>query len=239
MEQLKFALGPYELFASVLGGLPLSIALLITFGSGSTLQNAITLFQSGLSIQTVILGAVASYLIGGLFQGITWRFFLLLCRLSKRVPYYFDENAIRQWRVAPQPSALSEPPTFEHRLVALLDKHMGIPPRLSWLDARLQSYLKENNRPSAVTADMFQASHIMYRNLCFGLVAIALTLPTLLVRSQISPLGALGGVMGALGLAYVAFYRALSFKRWHQRELILGFYFAVTGLNGETDDIRP
>ncbi|MCL1492076.1 MAG: hypothetical protein M1G31_15185 [Pseudanabaena sp. Salubria-1] len=57
---------------------------------------------------------------------------------------------------------------FEDKLILLLREKIGIPKKISWMNARLTSYLKEHNRPSLITAESFQATHIMYRNISFG-----------------------------------------------------------------------
>ena len=78
MEQFKFALGPYELFASIVGGLPLTLAICLAYNPTTSLQDIISIIQGNFSTQIAIVFIFFSYILGGLVQGITWKYFLIL-----------------------------------------------------------------------------------------------------------------------------------------------------------------
>ncbi len=64
----------------------------------------------------------------------------------------------------------------------------------------------------------------MYRNLSLGFLILAVIFFVSLVRSHSWMLEQSLLTCICLCLAYMTFFRSLSFKKWHNRELILGFY---------------
>ncbi|GAB4145857.1 MAG: hypothetical protein Fur0046_23600 [Cyanobacteria bacterium J069] len=230
MELFKFALGPYELFASIIGGLPLLLAIWLIYSPTLDSQDLIEIIQENSSIQTVFTFSFLSYLLGGLIQGMTWKFFLKLCEIFNQDFHYLKESTIYQRSQyldelgdALDPKKLE----FEDKLVLLLREKVGIPKKMNWLYSRVASYLKENNRPSIVTADLYQATHIMYRNLSFGFLIVGSILLLNLFRVQPFSLERLALFLAFVLLSYVAFLRSTSFKKWHSREVLYGFYFAA------------
>ena len=176
--------------------------------------------------------AFASYLLGGLAQGVTWTFFLALCNLfHRRLDYFPAEILLSRDESQPELAHDIDPKTleFENRLRLLLHDKVGIPKKMNHLYSRVCSYLKENNRPSLITADLYQATHIMYRNISFGLVILSGVFLVNILRVGAASFEQLALFFGALVLSYIAFMRAVSFKRWHSREVLLGFYFAACG----------
>ncbi len=231
MEQLKNSLGPYELFAAIIGGSPFILAVFLIYNpleSLMDLANVVQTLGSGggaLAIALTIL--FLSYIIGGTVQGLTWRYFLLLCRLFNKEYLYLGNQLIERDRALkqqePQDASSLE---FEDRLVLLLRQEIGIPKKSDWMNSRLRSYLRERNSPSVAASDTLIASHIMYRNLSLGCLIICLVSFVNAIR-----LGALEPLMiiPILGYAaYLMFWQSVSFKKWQNRDLILGFYFAST-----------
>ena len=116
---------------------------------------------------------------------------------------------------------------FEDKLILLLREKIGIPKKISWMSARLTSYLKEHNRPSLITAESFQATHIMYRNISFGSLILSITILVNLFKVGQFSFYSLSFIILSIGLSLIAFLRSISFKKWHEREILLGFYFAA------------
>lgn len=113
MELFKFALGPYEFFASIIGGIPILIAIFLLYNPALDIQNLILIVQDSFSIQVVIFLSLFSYLLGGLAQGLTWRFFLALCNVFRQDFHYFKndviaerDKALRELVAEPIPKAL-------------------------------------------------------------------------------------------------------------------------------------
>ncbi|NJR68419.1 MAG: hypothetical protein HC771_06895 [Synechococcales cyanobacterium CRU_2_2] len=95
MEQFKFSLGPYELFASIIGGLPLSLAMYLMINPTLGIGKAIETLPKSFSLQTAILLATLSYILGGVIQGATWRYFLFLCKAFRQDYHYFKDLQAR------------------------------------------------------------------------------------------------------------------------------------------------
>jgi hypothetical protein len=237
MDAFKFTLGPYELFASTIGGVPLVLVACLLYNPAIALQEASSILQGNFSIQLALVFVLVSYILGGIVQGVTWKYFLFLCKLFKRDHRYFGsllQDKARAMRAHNETASVetlgskiasSTTLELEDKLVLLIQEKVGIPKKMSRLTPRLESYLKEHNRPSIITAESHQATHIMYRNLSFGLMLLGLTILINLfrVRSPFFETLALSSL--SVGLSLVAFFRSLSFKKWHEREILLGFYF--------------
>ena len=229
MEQFKFALGPYELFASIVGGFPLTLAICLAYNPTTSLQDIISIIQGNFSTQIAIAFIFFSYILGGLVQGITWKYFLILCQIFRQDYRYFgnmieDKNkSIKDIDETTDVKTLD----FEDKLILLLREKIGIPKKISWMSARLTSYLKEHNRPSLITAESFQANHIMYRNISFGSLILSITILVNLFKVGQFSFYSLSFIILSIGLSLIAFLRSISFKKWHEREILLGFYFAA------------
>lgn len=230
MDLFKFALGPYEFFAAIIGGVPLVLAIFLLYNPAISLQDLTGLMQTSFSLQMLIALAFASYLLGGLAQGVTWRFFLALCHLFNRDLHYFPAETLLdrgEWLQGLANDVDPKTLDFESRLLLLLHDKIGTPKQMNHLYSRVCSYLKENNRPSLITADLYQATHIMYRNISFGLLILGGVFLVNILRTGAASFEQVTLFFGALALSYIAFIRSVSFKRWHSREVLLGFYFAA------------
>lgn len=229
MESFKFALGPYELFTSTIGGVPLVAVACLLYNPGISFQGANSIIQGSFSTQSVIAFILLSYILGGIVQGLTWKYFLFLCKVFKQDYRYFGnliEDRAKAMRAHGEKANL-ETLEFEDKLVLLMQEKVGIPKKINWINHRLESYLKEHNRPSAITAESHQATHIMYRSLSFGLLLLGITIFINIFRVTSPVVETLALILLFIGLSYTAFFRSLSFKKWHEREIILGFYFAA------------
>ncbi|HEY9645606.1 MAG TPA: hypothetical protein V6C88_04505 [Chroococcidiopsis sp.] len=252
MEQLKSALGPFELFASIVGGAPLAIAVCLIFNPAYTPYDLTLLVQNNLSGTAVLLLLFLSYILGGAIQGVTWRYFLALCKFFNHDYHYFRAElfkrspAINSANSAANPTSIQTSETdattdrpaleFEDKLVLLLREQMGMPKNIDWLDARLAAYLKAHDKASVTAAESHMANHIMYRNLSFGCVVLSAVMVINLFRAQSLTFEQPVLTLLLLGLAYVTFFRSVSFKRWHQRDVVLGFYFTAKAKQDSHDN---
>jgi len=228
MDKLKFALGPYEVFSAIIGGSPIILALFLLYNPVGSLQDTFLSAKDELSLTFVLLIGFCSYILGGSIQGITWRYFLLLCKVFQKDYSYFG-NMIEKRNAALAQVYESEAITaldFEDKLVLRLRDKIGIPKKHNWMNSRLAAYLKAISSEAVVTSESYLASHIMHRNLSFGF----LLLPAVVVVNFFQ-----GGfsfermllIFLSLFIAYMSFFRSLAFKRWQNRELLLGFYFST------------
>ncbi|MEO0755536.1 MAG: hypothetical protein AAFY78_01535 [Cyanobacteria bacterium J06648_16] len=227
MEQLKLALGPYALFAAIVGGVPLLLGCLSLYNPMASLQEFVPLIQANVSAAIALTMLLISYVLGSTFSGLTWRYFLRLCALFRQDYRYFGNLLVERRKSLNLAAIKLSELDFEDRLVALLSQKIGLPEKSSWLDARLMVYLRSHNPAGLITAESYQATHIMYRNLSFGLVWIALIWLINIFRVSALTLEQFLVLLAALGLAYATFTRAVTFKHWHNREILLGFYFTV------------
>lgn len=232
MDQLKYTLGPFELFSAIVGGSPFVLAGILLHNPVQNLGKLVPLIQQigqqGGAIAIALTILFLSYIIGGAIQGLTWRYFLGLCSLFKK-DYLFLGDQLTQRNQVLQQQTLDADVShleFNDRLVLQLRKHIGIPKKLDWMNSRLTAYLRENNSPSVAAAETLIASHIMYRNLSLGCLVLGIVNCINAIRlSTLSPLL----LVPFLGYAaYLMFWRSVSFKKWQNRELLLGFYFAST-----------
>jgi hypothetical protein len=232
MEQFKFSLGPYEIFASIVGGSPLVLAVFLICNPSNNLQNVFLTIKDNLSIPVVLLLVFFSYILGGSIQGITWKYFLFFCKFFHRDYNYFgnmisEKNALLTQAAeiqAPSPSVLE----FEDKLVFLLREKLGIPKNSDWLNDRLTAYLKEYSSQAVITAESYLANHIMYRNMSFGFLLLPIVLLVNLLRTRSFTFEQSVLILLFLLLSYMTFFRSLAFKGWHNRELLLGFYFSAS-----------
>ncbi|MEM6253982.1 MAG: hypothetical protein AAF821_13770 [Cyanobacteria bacterium P01_D01_bin.156] len=228
MEQLKYTLGPFELFAAIIGGSPFVVAGILLHYPVKHLGELVPLIQQSSSVAIALTALFLSYIAGGTVQSISWPYFVRLCRLFNKNFLFLGDELIRRNQTLPQQNISDgmNNLVFEDRLVLQLRKHIGIPKKLSWMDGRLMAYLRENNSPSMVTAEGFVASHIMYRNLSLG--CLLLCLVSLVNGVRLGSPAPLLLIPILLYAAYLMFRQAVNFKLWQNRELLLGFYFAST-----------
>lgn len=237
MNQLKFSLGPFELFASIIGGIPLLLAGVLLYHPVSGLHELVPIVQHNSSLAIAPAVLFVSFILGGTFQGITWNYFKALCKIFKQNHLYFGNRLQdKNKQLRPQASASSPALDFEDRLVLLLREKLGMPPQSSWLDTRLTAYLREHNKHSTLSvADRYLSTHIMYRTWSFGFCVLSGVLMLNLFRAPTRPLELWLLPTGALFFAYLTFFQALSFKRWNSGELLLGFYFAASAQGVESE----
>lgn len=228
MEQLKYTLGPFELFAAIIGGSPFVLAGILLYNPVKTLADLVPLVQKSGTVAIALTLLFLCYIIGGSIQGLTWRYFVKLCSLLKK-DYLFLANEITQRHQAlPMQIVDGEASQleFNDRLVLQLRHHIGIPKKLDWMNSRLKAYLREHNSPSVAVAESLIASHIMYRNLSLGCLVLCMVSGINGIRLG-SPLPLVPIPVLGYG-AYLMFWQSVSFKKWQNRELLLGFYFAAT-----------
>ncbi|MFG6099308.1 hypothetical protein SPB21_28940 [Leptothoe sp. ISB3NOV94-8A] len=227
MEQLKYFLGPFELFASIIGGSPFIVAGFLLYNPVESLADLAPVIQSSGTLAISLTFLFLSYIIGGTVQTLSWRYFLLLCHVFKQEYLYMDSQ-LRERDKKLKQAELGNTSSldFEDRLVLQLQQKIGLPKKMRWINARLKAYLRENNSPSVTAAEMHTASHIMYRNLSLGCLILGFV--SLINTFRVSSLELLIVAPFFGYVAYLMFRRSVSFKKWQNRELLLGFYFAVT-----------
>lgn len=232
MQSLKFSLGPFEIFAAIMGGLPLFFACLLLYHPIGSLQDLVPIVRQNASLAIALVVLFCSYVLGGVVQSASWRYFLLLCKLFHQNDHYFNRNPIQESnkRLFQSGVPLSfDTLPFEDKLVVLLHKELDIQQETGGMSSRLRAYLREREKQSALSdAERYIATHIMYRTWSLGFCAMSAVLFFNLFRVSPVTFELWSLPWGAIALAFTTFYRSLSFKRWYNRELLLGFYFAAT-----------
>jgi hypothetical protein len=232
MKSLNFSLGPFEIFAGIVGGIPLVLASFLLYHPIGSLQDLVPIFRQNTSVPIAVGILFFSYVLGGTARSASWRYFLLLCKLFHQNFNYFNRNSIQENNKrllqAGMPLSL-DALSFEDKLVVLLHKELDIQQEAGWVADRLRAYLREHEKQSVLNdAERFLATHMMYRNWSLGFFAMSAVL--FLNMFRVSPLTFELWLLpwGAIAFAYLTFYNAVRFKKWHSRELLLGFYFAAT-----------
>ncbi|MEO0351932.1 MAG: hypothetical protein AAF282_17990 [Cyanobacteria bacterium P01_A01_bin.15] len=227
MEQLKYSLGPFELFSAIIGGTPLILAAFLFYNPVASVADLAPIIQNSGSVAIAITLLFLSYIIGGTIQGLSWLYFIRLCKLFQKDYFYYGRLLRNRQQSLAHPNLEQQHfSEFEERMVLQLQDKVGIPQKLDWMDNRLKAFLRERNSPSVAKAETLIASHIMYRNLSLGCLVLAMVSLINSIRLRtLEPLL----IVPLLGYtAYLMFLQSVSFKRWHNRTLILGFYFVVT-----------
>ncbi|MEM8808674.1 MAG: hypothetical protein AAGF01_21880 [Cyanobacteria bacterium P01_G01_bin.38] len=231
MESFKFSLGPYEIFSSIIGGIPLFLAGCLSYNPVSSLQDLVPTVQNNASVAISLVILFISYILGKIIQGLSWWYFLRLCRFFNENYRYFGNLNTHSKKLLEKPelNIASTSLSFEDRLVLLLHRRVGIPEKNSRLDARITSFLREHNRQAALsTAELHMATHIMYRGWSLGFFVLSLVLLINLFRTPTLTFEQWALPFGSLFFAYITFLRAVKLKQWHNRDLLLGFYFAAS-----------
>ncbi len=237
MNQLKFSLGPFELFASIIGGIPLLLAGVLLYHPVSGLHELVPIVQHNSSLAIAPALLFVSYILGGTFQRFTWYYFKAVCKIFRKNYFYFG-NRLQDKNKQLLSQVPANLPTldFEDRLVLLVREKIGMPSKSSLLDTRLTAYLREHEKQATLSvAELYIATHIMYRTWSFGFCLLSGVLVLNLFRVSTRPLELWLLPIGALIFSYLTFSRALQLKRWNNRELLLGFYFAASAQGVESE----
>jgi hypothetical protein len=232
MKSLNFSLGPFEIFAGIIAGIPLFFACFLLYHPVGSLQDLVPIVRQNASVTIAFVILFFSYVLGGAVQSPSWRYFLLLCNLFHQNFNYFNRNLIKESNKrllqAGMPLVLDEL-SFEDKLVLLLHKELDIQQQTVWMADRLKAYLREREKQSVLNdAERYLATHMMYRTWSLGFVAMSAVLFLNLFRVSSVTFELWMLPWGAIAFAFLTFYNAVKFKRWHSRELLLGFYFAAT-----------
>jgi hypothetical protein len=228
MEQLKFSIGPYELFSSVIAGIPLLLAGFMLYHPISSLRDLVPIIVANSSWSIFLTLGLLSYILSGMVQGVTWRFFKALCRVFK-VDYGHIGNVVidrmnRMARDQGKHPAEIVPKEFEDRLALLLLNRIGDPKKLSSVDERLMPYVRKYDSQSAAVAESYMAIHIMYRNLSFGFLVLALAFVVNFFRIKGNIFEQSALPLLCLASSYLSIERSAAFKGWRLREILLSFY---------------
>src|SRR5215470_18057636 len=165
MDQPKFSIGPYELFSSIIAGVPLLLAVVLLYRPISGVRDLIPTIRDASSFPIAVTLILTVYILGGLSSLATWRYFLLLCRVFKMDYSYLGNTVLKKMaKIKPDLEKVNiESLEFEDRLTALLLKKVGLIEQLNNLDARLMPYLRLYALPTSLVAESYLALHIMYR----------------------------------------------------------------------------
>src|SRR5262245_16151623 len=231
MDQLKFSIGPYELFSSMIAGTPILFAIFLLYKPIVSLKDILPVIRDNSSLSIALTIIIICYMLGGLSTGLTWRYFEKICKIFRIDYSYLGMRIIEKMRhIEKVPAEVSiESLDFDGRLIHFLIQKLGIVRRLSLLDARLISYLRLHSLQTVLIAESYMAIHIMYRTLSFGFLLLALVLFTNLFRVATINIEQLVLPIFSIVLSIAAFRMAVSFRNWRNREIILCFYHLAYG----------
>ncbi len=231
MDQLKFSLGPYELFSSILAGAPQLLCLLLLYRPISGMAELLPIIKDNSSFSIAATIILSCYLLGSLSSGITWNYFLFLCWLFGVDYSYFGKVVLQKMaEIKSNPERMSaESLDFEERLAVLLLKKIGSIEALGMLDARLIPYLRLHSLPTISVVETYLAQHIMLRALSFGFLLLTIVLAINIFRVPVFRFEQILMLLGAFLISLLAFRRSISFRKWRYREILLTFYHLASG----------
>ena len=220
MNRAQIKLGPFEVFASTVGGVPLVAAGLLLFADSRTAPQVFGgIIDAPLTSALLLL--LLCYIAGTALSNLSWRFFRRICSLLS-LDYRYLRDVVLE-------DAANSEDQISVQIVPMISDKFGAPFNRNSLDARVRAYLVEHNRAEVLAlAEMHQALHIMARNLSLGFVVLAVALAFNATQSSSWSYLTLVSVAASLAAASMTLLRAASFKLWHSRGLLLGFYFAET-----------
>ncbi len=226
-----------------MGGIPLFFACFLLYHPIGSLQNLVPIVRQNASVAIAFVILFFSYVLGGVAQSPSWRYFLLLCQLFRQDFNYFSHNSIQASNKRLLQSGIPfslDALSFEDRLVVLLHKELDIQQETGWMANRLKAYLRERDKQAVLNdSERYLATHIMYRTWSLGFFAMSAVLFFNLFRVSSVTLELWLLPWGAIAFAFITFYNAVKFKRWHSRELLLGFYFAATNPKSLSLGVMP
>jgi hypothetical protein len=240
MDKLNVSIGPFELFSSLISGLPVLISALLWFYPTVDIDTINATLAKYSSLTMIILVIIASFIIGNLISGFTWRVLAICVKVFR---FMIKRDLLRIERLLlgnleETSSQLNRKEflslDFKGRLAYMVKRLIG-GTELAFVCNNLLPYLRQNATANAAAADAYIAMHIMLRNLWFGflLLTIVLIRSAIIESAIVSAYTVLAIIVFVFSLA--AFHRALVFKGWWSREILIGFYHHA--LKSYSDDV--
>jgi hypothetical protein len=227
VERLRIQPGPYDIFASTVGGMPYVASVALLSEPNSTPQQMASALIRNASLTTVATLLLVSYIAGTAASVFSWPVFLRAAALFRHDFRYIRGNRLQDGVV--------EGDQRDHLTDALITgvrETFGYAATPSRLDGRIAAYLATHGQQEILhIADNLQVMHIMARNLHLGLAILSVVS---LVRTRWSEPAVVMSITLAAACviaSYGTLIRAVHFKIWHSRTLALGFYF-------DTIDVR-
>ncbi len=223
MDQFKFSLGPYELFSSIISGIPLLAAIYLRFLGDLSVESEPLSWMGDVSFTTVVIVAVLSYFTGAIMSGFSFKYFKLLSRIVKRDYRKTERTLLQELNTHEASSSSCNDEHFESRLAYLVRKQLGDTP-YRWVCPRLMPYLRKHAPHLGAHADQLMAQKTMLRNISFGFFVLAITL---LIKVLVFDYTYVQIYIVSLICFYVAFFsfkRALTFRGWWARDILYSFY---------------
>lgn len=226
MDQFKFSLGPYELFSSIISGVPLLVAIYLGFSGDFSVELEPLSWLGEVSFAAFITVAVLSYFTGAVMSGFSFKYFKMLSGIVKEDYRKTERKLLKELSTVAVSNSSLEDEHFETRLAYMVKKQLGDTP-YRWVCPRLMPYLRKHAPHLGAHADQLMAQKIMLRNISFGFFVLAITL---LVKVLVFDYGFVQLYIVSLICFYVAFFsfkRALTFRGWWARDILYSFYHVV------------
>lgn len=221
MERPQIQLGPFEVFSAAVGGIPTVAAGSLIYFPSVSAHDLFAQFIGASSLTSALLTLLLCYVAGVAMSGPSWRYFVHSCSLLSADYRYLRDGALDDVGGADDPIA--------EALVPMVTAKFGSPSTSSKLDGRVWAYMTEHGRMEVIKqAEVHQAMHIMARNLSVGFLFLAVALAINATTSSSWSFSTALAISGSLTIVFTTLMRAVSFKKWHNRGLLLGFYFAET-----------
>ena len=228
METFKYSIGPFEIFSSFISGIPIVFASYLLF-----------IPKAKLSLDTLILKATFSnlmlliilcYLVGGVISGISYPYFKIFSKILKRDYLLIEKSFLRNIDKVRNEYSKEEfnELILEDRIAYLTKIYIGTC-KLSWVNDRILPYIRLKNWAMAQNAQNHIAFNIMYRNLSFGFLILTISILIFLFFNKAFTFFNIIFPILTFVISLLAISRALTFRLWYSREILLTFYYLNIG----------
>ena len=225
MDYFKNSFSPYELFSSLISGIPILFCLFLLFTPARELQ----VYDLGkvrdlFSISTLLI-FIAGAIISGSISGLTFRYFKIMCKIFKKDYQFLEKKLFRNFDdigvLVDKEKFLNM--SYDDRLSYIVKQHIGTTTYPA-SNFRLLPYIRQFGGPLMNQIESYIAFHIMFRNISFGFLLLTLISIGLLFywKSAIYIYVLLAII--ALPLSILSFLRSVVLRQWWVREGLNGFY---------------
>jgi len=225
MDYFKYAFSPYQLFSSLISGVPILFCLFLLFTPAAELQ-AYNLgkVKDLFSISTLLL-FIASTIVGGSISGLTFGYFKILCKIFRKDYKFLEKKLLQNFDTIDVLVGKEEflNMNYDDRLSYIVKQHIGPTPYPA-ANFRLLPYIRQFGGPLMNQIESYVAFHIMYRNLSFGFLLVAFISIGLLFYWKSAGYIYISIAIIALPLSMLSFLRSVVLRQWWVREGLNGFF---------------
>lgn len=228
MQQARILITPYELFSSAFGGVTIVMAIILMYSDITDFPSLYELMKTSITIKDIIVMFIASYLLGGLTAGITFRIYNFVRKIFKMNNKYYEINISNIQKFHEDLKVLSKQEFMQlqylERLSYLLSKKVNNINSFYKSIISVIPYIRKQDLLSARSIDHHMAQHIMYRGISFGFILMAGVIAFKIYQLEVMSVDSIIFLFVILLGSVASFTKSHNFIRWHRREILNSFY---------------